>query len=239
MKKSGKITTGVVKVAIIDDDKSYRDSLKRILEKDDRITIYGEYNCAEDFLKVINSPFRPDVCLIDILLKKMSGVECCRIIREKYPDIYILIMTAYPDTKTFAEVRDIGADYMEKGTKIEVLIDKIITSVVSDKETHNKSNLISLKKKNENTFSYLKLANELEEARRNINNLSKTQIEVLKLRQIGKSVKEIAEILNIGTGTVHTHITRAMKKLSLPNLIDYILDKKEEDTVKDTLQDSD
>ena len=54
--------------------------------------------------------------------------------------------------------------------------------------------------------------------------LPENQIRVIKLRKSGKSIKEIAQIMGIEPGTVHTHLKRALKKLNLPNLLDYIID---------------
>jgi DNA-binding NarL/FixJ family response regulator len=217
------IKTSTIKVSIIEDDKSYRYSLKKILQQDSRIVIYGEYSSAEDFLNELNSPFQPDICLIDVVLKKKSGIDCAKIIKDKHPEISIIIMTAYPDVKTFAEVRKLGVDYIEKGTRIETIIDKIITITKSTNE-EIKSSLISVCNLDCTSIKYMELANLLEESKKQVSKLSKTQIEVLKLRREGKSIQEVADELNIGKGTVHTHLTRAMKKLKLPNLLDYILD---------------
>jgi RNA polymerase sigma factor (sigma-70 family) len=215
--------TSTIKVSIIEDDKSYRYSLKKILQHDSRIIIYGEYSSAEDFLNELNSPFQPDICLIDVVLKKKSGIDCAKIIKDKHPEISIIIMTAYPDVKTFAEVRKLGVDYIEKGTRIETIIDKIITITKSTNE-EIKSSLISVCNLDCTSIKFMELANLLEESKKQVSKLSKTQIEVLKLRREGKSIQEVADELNIGKGTVHTHLTRAMKKLKLPNLLDYILD---------------
>ena len=131
-------------------------------------------------------------------------------------------MTAYPDAESFAEAGIIKADYVEKGTCIESLINKIITSKASSKSS-KKSRVVSLKENKDSNLDYLELAKELEEARRKVTTLSKGQIEVLRLRKDGKSIKEIAALLNVTVGTVHTHIVRAKKKLKLPDLMDYIL----------------
>ncbi len=217
------VKNSTIKVSIIEDDKSYRYSLIKILQQDERILIHGEYSSAEEFLNQLHSPFQPDICLIDVVLKKKSGIECAKIIKEKHPNISIIIMTAYPDVKAFAEVRKLGVDYIEKGTRIETIIDKIITATNYTREAKN-SRLISVCNIDCISIKYMELANLLEDSKRRVSKLSKTQIEVLKLRREGKTIQEVADELQIGKGTVHTHITRAMKKLKLPDLLDYILD---------------
>ena len=209
-----------IKVTIVDDNKSYRDSLKKILGEDERICIYSEYNSGTAFIKSLDSPFKPDVCLIDVVLKDTSGIECGKRINEEMPDIQIVIMTAYPDTESFSEARKIGADYVEKGPRLEALIDKIITTSVPGQ----REKLISLKSNGQLKISHLDLLNELDALEKRVSELSENQIRAIKLRKSGKSVKEIARIMGVEPGTVHTHLKRALKKLDLPNLLDYIID---------------
>jgi DNA-binding NarL/FixJ family response regulator len=209
-----------IKVSILDDSKSYRDSLKRILSEDDRITIYNEYDSGKAFVMDLESMFKPDVCLIDVVLKDMSGIDCARRIKEKKEDIRIVIMTAYPDANSFSEARKIGADYVEKGPRLESLIDQIVTTSVNEQE----ETLISLKKDSQLKIRHIDLLNELNALEKRAGELSENQITALKLKKSGKTVKEIAKIMGVEPGTVHTHLKRASKKLNLPDLLDYIME---------------
>lgn len=210
-----------VKVAIIDDEDNYRLSLKKILEQDQRILIYREYKSGKEFLRDINSPFQPDVCLIDIVLNDMSGIDCAKKFKEKHPHIHIVIMTAYPDLNTLKEARSIGADYIQKGTRTETFIDKIITTL----ELSKNGDLVAAINESKLSFDHLKLVEEIEQAKLRLSQLSYTQLQVLKLRKDGKSINEIAAILNVKAGTVGTHFKRALEKLQIPNMIDYIIDE--------------
>jgi len=209
-----------IKVTIVDDNKSYLDSLKKILEEDERIGIYSEYNSGNAFIKSLDSPFKPDICLIDVVLKDISGIECDKRIKEKTQDIQIVIMTAYPDAESFSEARKIGADYVEKGPRLEALIDQIITTSVPGR----REKVISLKSNGKLKISHLDLLNKLDALEKRSLELSANQIKVIKLKKSGKSVKEIAKIMGVEPGTVHTHLKRALKKLDLPDLLDYIID---------------
>ncbi len=212
----------IIKVSIIEDDEAYMDSLKQIL-LNDRLHLYGDYTSGHEFLSTLNSPFQPDVCLVDIVLGDMSGIDCCKRIKETKPDVQLIIMTAYPDVKTFSEARQLGADYVEKGTRIETLMDKLITMMESSKN----ESLISISNHTKLGFEdYLNLVNELEASNARSLNLSEKQIQVLRLKNSGKSLGEIAKMLNMSYGTVQTHLTRAMNKLKLPNLLDYIVGDK-------------
>ncbi len=208
-----------IKVSIVDDSNSYRDSLRKILEEDERLYVYSEYDLGSAFIKSLDSPFNPDVCLIDVVLKDISGIECARRAKEAIPGIRIVIMTAYPDAESFSLARKIGADYVEKGQRLEALLDQIITTSLTGQE----ENLISLSNNGRLKISHIDLINELDALEKRASELSGNQIQVIKLKKNGKSVKEIAQIMNIEPGTVHTHLKRALKKLQIPDILDYII----------------
>ena len=216
--ESKKIKRNLIKVCIVDDDKSYRNSLKKIFEEDNRISISAEYESGNDFIKSLNSPFLPDVCLIDVVLKDTSGIECLKKIKSITNDIHVIIMTAYPDLKTFSEVIQLGADYIEKGIRIESIIHKIVTVF-----NENQSEFIySLKKDNTDNLDFIGLAIEMKNAKKRMEQLSPSQYEILTMKIDGKSIKEIAEILNISPNTVQKQMNRIYKKLNLPNLLEYL-----------------
>ncbi len=210
-----------IKVSIIDDDKFSRDYLKDLLLLDERIRVYGEYFEANQFMTELeNSPFLPDVCLIDIYLAdNVSGIDCAKKIKEMYPDIHIILMTANATPKTIAEASKINADYIEKGTIGEALINKIIT----EKEVKTKGRIVSFDSKADYLKKGYPLLRKLEEIQNNVKELSDNQKLVIKLkRQQKKSLPEIAEIMKIEETTVRSHLERASKKLNLPDLIDYL-----------------
>lgn len=206
-----------VKLAIVDDDAGYRASLHELLGGEDEIVLYREYHCGRDFIRDIGSPFKPDVCLIDVVLKDMSGVECAKRLRKKRPEARIIIMTAYPEIESFNEARLIGADYIEKNSRSEELLKKIILSTLPD---HHKtifsidSALLSEKS--------IGLMRELREVRRRFGTLSPAQARILEMKRSGMSVDEIAAAMGVHRGTVATQLSRAYEKLNLPDLMDFI-----------------
>ncbi|MDH4128560.1 MAG: response regulator transcription factor [Spirochaetota bacterium] len=210
----------IIKVSIIDDNKSFRDSLKLILEENPKILIHGEYESGRSFIDSLKSPFQPDVCLIDVILNDMSGLECAKRIKTLKPGIHIVIMTSYPDSASFSEARKLNADYIEKGQRSSDLIKEIIISSVPS----NKEKIISLQSESNLKLGHIDFLNKLDTLEKQLSELSNAQLKVLKLRKEGKSIKEIAEILNVEQGTVYTHLRRALKKLDIPNLLDIILE---------------
>ncbi len=212
MKNQEQNTNNLIKVSIVDDDQPYRDFLKKLLGGNSSFKIYGEYNSGTPFITDLESPFKPDVCLIDIMLPDVSGIECGRKLKEKSPDTFIIIMTAYPSQETLAEAKKIGADYIEKGTVGEKLIDKIIIN----QNQMNRELLISVKHSNEDQHNaILLLAKELELIQSRASNLSNAQRKVLLLKQSGKSKEEIAQLLKLSPKTIQVHINQGEEKLQL------------------------
>jgi DNA-binding NarL/FixJ family response regulator len=206
-----------VKLAIVDDDAGYRASLRELLGGEGGIVLYREYDCGHDFIRDIGSPFRADVCLIDVVLKDMSGIECAKRLRKKRPEARIIIMTAYPEIESFNEARRIGADYIEKNSRSEALLKKIILSTLPD----HRKNIFSIDSSLLGEKS-VGLINELREVRRRYETLSPAQARILEMKRSGMSVADIAAELGVHRGTVATQLSRAYEKLDLPDLMDFI-----------------
>ncbi len=213
-----------IKVSIVDDQKSYRDSIKEIISKDERIWFYNEYDNATSFIQSLNSPFQPDVCLIDIRLSKdencQGGLECARKIKEKNPNIHVIIMTGHPDSKNLSEAQKIGADYIEKGTRAEILIDKIITSYREPDEQ-----LVSLRLKHKNKIDIIGLVQAVEDYIEETKKFSPQQKAIINQYLRGIPLEDIASELNITVNTARAHIWRGThdkKNIQAPNLWNYV-----------------
>ncbi len=211
-----------IKVCIIDDQKSYRTSLKEILSKDERIWIYNEFDNATSFFQSLKSPFQPDVCLIDIRLSKDEnctlGLECAKKIKEKNPNIHVIIMTAYSDSDNFAEARKINADFIEKGTRGEILIDKIITSA-----RYSDEQFVSIRLTHKDKVDIVGLVKAIEDYIEETSKLSPQQKQIINNKLQGKSIEDLSSELNISESTIRTQIKRASsKEIKIPNLWQYV-----------------
>ncbi len=211
-------TVQQIKLCIIDDNDSYREYIKALIEEDARIRLVGDYNSPIPFIAQLNSPFQPDVCLVDVLMPEMSGLDCAKIIRAKHPSMHIILITNNPSSQSIEMAKILGTDYIQKGTIGEKFMDYIITNINSTREF-----VLSIHREYEEKFKLLiNMLKELESVQQNVSLLSQTQKKVLQLRKEDKSVNEIAEMLDMTPSTVSTHINRALFKLKLPKILDYI-----------------
>lgn len=220
LKRKKRRTNINLKVCIIDESKDFRKNLKANLEKDKRIRVITSESSGLSLLKKCNSTFKADVVIIDNELQDIPGIDCAQEIIKKKPNTHIILMTNSPESIGFANARKIGAEYIDKNAKIKSLLQHLI-SIVEEK---GKESIYSVVNEEPIEQEYLDLAHEVYSARQRMLDLSDSQIHVLKLRKEGKSLNEIADILGVAPGTVHTHISRALKKLQLPDMLDYIID---------------
>ncbi len=119
-------TSAGIKVCLIDDDELVREGLKLTLSLDKRIHIHEEYNSGYNLLKNLNSKFNSDVCLIDISLPDISGLDLAKKIIAQKPYIHIIFISAYLSSDISDEAKKLGADFAEKGIKGDILIEKIV-----------------------------------------------------------------------------------------------------------------
>jgi DNA-binding NarL/FixJ family response regulator len=117
-----------IKIAIADDYTIYRDGLKIGLTQDENLEVMLEAADGEDLIKGIETDM-PDVIIMDLKMPVMDGMEATKVIKKKYPDMKILVVTMYDDEKFVIHLMEIGANgYLLKNAEAEE-IRKAIYSV--------------------------------------------------------------------------------------------------------------
>ena len=98
-----------IKVLLVDDQTLFRESLRSVLEtRAEDIEVVGVAANGNEALELL-LPDLPDVVLMDIRMPEMNGVECTRIIKERYPEIRVLMLTTFDDDEYVVEALHIGA----------------------------------------------------------------------------------------------------------------------------------
>jgi DNA-binding NtrC family response regulator len=105
-------------IYVIDDEPTIREGISMALEADYRIETFSEAETAIEAMK--SEP--PDLVLLDIGLPGMGGIEALEKIKEQYPDILVIMITAYEDFKSVVSAMKAGAyDYLVKPIHMEGL----------------------------------------------------------------------------------------------------------------------
>lgn len=192
----------MIRVLIADDHKMVRDGLRRILEFDGEIQVIDEADNGEECIKKIRSS-KPDIVLLDINMPVMNGIEALQEIRKKKLKTKVIILTVHNEIEYLLRAVDIGIDgYVLKDSDAHELI-RAVTSVYEGDKFIQPSLIPLLNSK--------LIARDLDAER--LEQLSKREIEVLKLVAVGMFNKEIGVELGISERTVKNHLSSIFKKI--------------------------
>jgi DNA-binding NarL/FixJ family response regulator len=194
-----------IRVAIFEDNGSLRQSLFNLLESAEGFTCAGAFAHCERVVENIEDT-HPDVVLMDIQLPVVTGIEAVKLIREKHPDVKILMETIFDeDEKIFQSICNGAQGYILKNTAPETILSSI-------REIHEggapmsptiASKVLRLFKTN--------LSATTDESFR----LSTREKEILKCLVEGMSYKMIADTCFISAETVNGHIKNIYRKLQV------------------------
>lgn len=192
----------MIRVLIADDHKMVREGLRRILEFDGEIQVIDEAGNGEECIKKIRSG-NPDIVLLDINMPVMNGIVALQEIRKKKLKTKVIILTVHNEIEYLLRAVDIGIDgYVLKDSDAHELI-RAVTSVYEGDKFIQPSLIPLLNSK--------LIARDLDAER--LEQLSKREIEVLKLVAVGMFNKEIGVELGISERTVKNHLSSIFKKI--------------------------
>lgn len=192
-----------MKVVVVDDDQLVAISLKTILESDPQVTVAATGNDGKDAVALYESE-HPDVLLLDIQMKEMSGLEAAEQILEKDPEAKILFLTTFSDDEYIIKALNLGAKGYILKQDFEGLLPALLAveqgQSVFGGEVVNKLPVLMQTK---NSFDYSGY------------DIGEKEQEIIALVGAGKSNREIAEKLFLSEGTVRNYISQILEKLSL------------------------
>jgi two-component system, NarL family, response regulator LiaR len=194
-----------IKILIADDHAVVREGTRQILERENDLVVIGEAGDGEEAMKQI-AENKPDVAIIDIAMPKMDGIETTKRIKALYPDIVVLILTAYDDDQLIFSLLESGAaGYLLKSVRGRELVDAIHAVHAGESVLHP-----SIARKVLNRFSRntVKVKEE-----KTMETLSEREMEVLRLASRGLSNQEIADKLCLSLRTVQAHLGHIFNKL--------------------------
>ena len=97
-----------IKILIIDDEKNIREGLAEALNEKD-YKVYQVKNSREALSYLNKNSF--DIALTDLKMPEIDGIEFLEIVKEKQPDIDVIIMTAYGDDQNMEQAQELGVLY--------------------------------------------------------------------------------------------------------------------------------
>lgn len=196
----------MIKLLICDDQYVVRQGLKAIFETDPSLQVVGAAADGAEALELIPK-LQPDLVLMDLKMPVMNGVQATRHIRQKYPDIKILVLTTYDaDEWVFDAIRSGAAGYLLKDTQREGLI-AAIKDTMAGKTPVDSAVAGKL-------FAQVKQGAPGPQSAL-VDTLTEREKEILRLLGAGLTNADIAARLYFSEGTVRNYISSILDKLGV------------------------
>lgn len=190
-------------ISIVDDHQIVRAGFREMLSDEMGVELAFEAGSGEAALEMVKS--RPcDVMLLDLSLPGKSGIDTLREMRQRHPDVRVLVLSGFPEERYALSMLRNGADgYLCKDCEREELI-RAIRAVASGRR-YVSARTAEL------------LADEMAGASRGAlhDALSERELQVFLRLAAGESVTDIAEGLHLSVKTISTYRTRLLEKLNV------------------------
>ncbi len=191
-----------IRVAIYEDNEHLRKSLSHLVMGDDSLEFCGAFPDCSDLIENCTKE-KPDVIVMDIDLPGITGIEATYMVKEKFPEIQILIFTVFEDrTKVFDALCAGASGYLLKKSNAIRIIEAIT-------ELNNGGSPMT----GEIARMVLDYFSKNNTPRNNDYNLSPREMDIVKCLVKGKSYKMTADACFISEGTVRSHIYSIYRKL--------------------------
>ena len=197
------------RILFADDHGIVRDGLRMLFSNVPDITVVGEAADGEAAVRMASS-LKPDLAILDISMPKVNGIQATRIIKERHPEIKVLILTIHEDEEYVFEMIKAGANgYVVKNAEKNEILSAVRTVMTEGTFFSPGISKLMIDRFVQRTRSG---GDETASARPV---LTKREREILSHIAQGLSSREIAERLFLSVSTVNTHRANLMQKLDI------------------------
>lgn len=208
----------MTKTVIVEDNHAYREELTGTVNRIDGFEVAADFDNMEALLDYLKNNHTINLCLLDIGLPGMSGIEGIREILTIAPSMKIAMISVFDDEKqVFSALKNGACGYLLKG-EVENRLDMALREIMAGGSffTPSIASLV-LKYFRNKPFSKIKL--------------TQREKDVLIQLKEGLPKKQIAEKLSIAYGTVDTHVKNIYKKLHVKCGVQAVMKAVEEGIV--------
>lgn len=199
----------MIRILLADDQTLFREGLRTLLSTRPEVIVVGEAANGQEALTLTES-LAPDVVLMDLQMPVMDGVQATAHIRQRWPEIPVLVLTTFDDDASlFGALRAGAAGYLLKDVSSETLMAAITAAARGEAflQSTVTGRVVA-------AFARLMDAGG-PKAEALVLPLSPREREILALVSTGASNKEIADRLCLAEGTVKNHVTNILTKLDV------------------------
>ncbi|MFC2010148.1 response regulator [Chloroflexota bacterium] len=196
-----------IRILIADDHAVVREGTRRFLEQEEDLEVVAEAADGEEAIRLAGD-LNPDIVIMDIAMPNIDGIEATRQIKQQYPAVSVLILSAYDDDQFVFSLLEAGAaGYLLKSVRGNELVDAIRAVYAGESVLHP-----SIARKVLNRFKDTSIETQKQQVK---DALTEREIEVLQFATQGLSNQEIADKLYISLRTVQSHLNHIFNKLQV------------------------
>ncbi|HEV8083346.1 MAG TPA: response regulator transcription factor [Chitinophagaceae bacterium] len=198
------LASAIIKIAIADDHKIFRDGIKMALSPKQNLKMIWEAEDGKDLLHKIAIK-KPDVLLMDIRMPEIDGINAIELLRKEYEDLKIIVLTMYDDQQMISKMMEMGANaYLTKTTDPDEIYEAILTCMNEDFYFNQLVNnavmgkLMQKKNVRQHYGSHIPIT------------FSEKELKILQLLAEDKTTEDISKIIFLSPRTIET-IRQTMK----------------------------
>lgn len=208
-----------IKIALIDDEQLILEGVKMLLSNEKNISVSLTADNGPDFIEFLASLSEkdfPDIALVDVQMKPMNGFELVEILKEKYPDLKIIILSSHYKTSILGYMVKLGVSaFLPKNSNKKTFIDAI-TMV-------NRNGVFFTAEDHQMLFTYMNSSAKKNSLFETEDELSEREKDVVKLICQEFTNNEIGEKLFISPRTVESHRQRILEKIGAKNTVGIVI----------------
>ncbi len=198
-------------ILIIDDHPLFRKGVRNLISTNSNLNLISEAASGEDGI-MLALEHKPDLILLDIDMKGISGIDTLKQLKQQQPDTLVVMLTVSNHENNVLDALRHGADgYLLKDMEPEDILQKIEHASAGHTVISEQLTSLLAKSIREERAS----PQSTEEAE-----LTKRELEILRLVMEGMSNKVVGRQLRISDGTVKVHMKHILKKLQLTTRVE-------------------
>ncbi len=205
-----------INIAVVDDQQLFRQGMISLLKEFKELNILFEAGNGEELMEKLRvKETKPDVILLDIEMPEMDGMEATTLLKLKYPEIKVVILTMHDEEEMIIHLIESGAHgFLPKNEDIEHVVDAIYAVhengyYFNDKISRAMVNGLVSTKKIQPQFKATEL--------------SRRELEVLELICKEYTSSEIGEKVGLSARTVDNHRLNILKKIGARNTVGIVM----------------
>ena len=200
-----------ISLLLVDDHAVVRAGTRQLLERQPDMLVVGEAADGEEAVRLAEE-LKPQVAVMDVRMPKMSGVEATRRIKQRVPQVAVLVLTAHDDDEYVFALLQAGANgYLLKTAETEELVRAIRTVAAG----HSSLDPTVAGKVVAQFATGGPLPDLAASVRDEYQGLTEREMEILRLVGKGLTNKKIGKMLYISDRTVQAHLSNIFSKLGV------------------------